>query len=287
MSSDSNVYDVIIVGAGIAGLSAAIYTARQGLRSLVIGKDLGGQLLLTDDIQNYPGFTSISGIELIRRIERQAKTLGAEIIFDEVIKIDESDGLFRVITANGDDFKAIAVILAFGKTPKDLGVPGEAKLKGRGVSYCTICDDALYKGKDVALVSWGEPAYEAASILAGIANRFYWVFPGHYPVPDREFVESIVSTGKVVLMPNHEVVEIRGTSSVESVIVKSKSDGTLKELSVSAVFIEIGYVAKTDFVRDLVKLNERGRLRLMSMVGLVARVFSRQVMWLKLPISKP
>ena len=125
MSSDSNVYDVIIVGAGIAGLSAAIYTARQGLRSLIIGKDLGGQLLLTDDIQNYPGFTSISGIELIRRIERQAKTLGAEIIFDEVIKIDESDGLFRVITANGDDFKAIAVILAFGKTPKDLGVPGE------------------------------------------------------------------------------------------------------------------------------------------------------------------
>ncbi|WP_069807555.1 NAD(P)/FAD-dependent oxidoreductase [Vulcanisaeta thermophila] len=257
----SDVYDVIVIGAGIAGLSAAVYTSRQGLRTLVISKDIGGQLSLTDEIQNYPGFLSIGGLELVRKVEQQARTFGAELVFDEVVKLDkDSDGLFVISTASGDEYKSIAVILAFGKTPRDLGVPGEQELKGKGVSYCTICDAALYKGQDVALVSWGEPAYEAAEILMGVVNRFYWVFPGSKPVPDDEFMGMVINSGKAVLLPNHEVLEIRGKGRVESVVVRDRVSKEVKEIPVKAVFIEIGYVAKTDFVKHLVKLNEKGEI---------------------------
>ncbi|MEM0305776.1 MAG: NAD(P)/FAD-dependent oxidoreductase, partial [Thermofilum sp.] len=127
-------YDVIIVGAGIAGLTAALYAARQKLSTLVISADLGGQLLLTNEIQNFPGFMSISGLELIRKVEEQAKTYGAEILFDEVTSIAEQENLFTVKTASGNEFQAEAVVLAFGKSPKEMGVPGEKELKGKGVS---------------------------------------------------------------------------------------------------------------------------------------------------------
>ncbi|MEM0234847.1 NAD(P)/FAD-dependent oxidoreductase, partial [Thermofilum sp.] len=123
-------YDVIIVGAGIAGLTAALYAARQKLSTLVISADLGGQLLLTNEIQNFPGFMSISGLELIRKVEEQAKTYGAEILFDEVTSIAEQENLFTVKTASGNEFQAEAVVLAFGKSPKEMGVPGEKELKG-------------------------------------------------------------------------------------------------------------------------------------------------------------
>ncbi len=153
------------------------------------------------------------------------------------------------------------MILAFGKTPRDLGVPGEQELKGKGVSYCTICDAALYRGQDVALVSWGEPAYEAAEILMNVVNRFYWVFPSDKPVNDDEFMNLVLNSGKAVLMPRHDVVEIKGKGRVESVVVRDRvTGGRTLEIPVKAVFIEIGYVAKTDFVRNLVKLNEKGEI---------------------------
>jgi thioredoxin reductase (NADPH) len=251
-------YDVVIVGAGIAGLSAAIYTARQNLSTVVVGKDLGGQLLLTDEIQNYPGFTSISGVDLIRRVERQARAFGAEVVFDEVVSVDEDQGGFRVRTAGGDEYLGLALILAFGKTPRDLGVLGEDRLKGRGVSYCAICDAALYKGRDVALVSWGEPAYEAASILNNVVNRFYWIYPGQRPVPDEEFLNEV--RGRASLLPNHEVVEIRGGDKVDAVVVRDRGSGEVREIKVDAVFIEVGYVAKTSLVSHLVKLNDKGEI---------------------------
>lgn len=242
-----------------------MYTARQGLKTLVISKDIGGgQLSLTDEVQNYPGFISIKGgLDLVRRVENQARIFGAEIVFDEVIKLDKVDGGgdFVIRTASGDEYRSIAVILAFGKTPRDLGVPGEQELKGKGVSYCTICDAALYRGQDVALVSWGEPAYEAAEILMNVVNRFYWVFPSDKPVNDDEFMNLVLNSGKAVLMPRHDVVEIKGKGRVESVVVRDRvTGGRTLEIPVKAVFIEIGYVAKTDFVRNLVKLNEKGEI---------------------------
>lgn len=152
------------------------------------------------------------------------------------------------------------MILAFGKTPKELGVPGEAKFKNKGVSYCTICDAPFFKGQDVALVSWGDLAREPVTILSSVANKFYWIYPGEKPIHDDEFIEQAKRLGKAVFVPNSEVVEIKGDTKVKSVVVKNRKTGELQELPVSAVFVEVGYVTKSDFVKHLVELNERGEI---------------------------
>lgn len=252
-------YDVIIVGAGIAGLSAALYTARQRLKTLVIGRDLGGQLNMTTLIENYPAVPKVSGPELAKRVERQARTFGAEIIFDEVKSVEKIGDIFVLKTEGGDEYRAIAVILAFGKTPKELGVPGEAKFKNRGVSYCTICDAPFFKGQDIALVSWGDLAREPVTILSSVANKFYWIYPSEKPIHDDEFLQQ--ASGRAVLIPNSEVVEIRGDTKVASILVRDRKSGELRELLASAVFIEVGYVTKSDFVKHLVELNERGEIK--------------------------
>lgn len=253
-------YDVIVVGGGIAGFSAALYTARQRLKTLVVTKDIGGQLNMTTLVENYPAILKTSGPELVARVRQQAELFGAEVIFDEVIDIQKDGNLFRVRTYGGDEYTSLAVILAFGKTPRELGVPGEAKLKNKGVSYCTICDAPFFKGQDVALVSWGDLAREPATILSTTSNRFYWIFPGDKPIYDDEFLSNVLSAGKAVLVPNSEVVEIKGANKVEAVVVKNRKTGEIQELKVAAVFIEVGYVTKTDFVKHLVKLNERGEI---------------------------
>jgi thioredoxin reductase (NADPH) len=253
-------YDVVIIGAGIAGLSAALYAARQRLKTLVISKDLGGQLNMTTLIENYPAIAKISGPELAKRVEQQARTFGAEIIFDEVKTVEKEDNVFVVKTEGGDEYRSLAVILAFGKTPKELNVPGEAKFKNRGVSYCTICDAPFFRGQDVALVSWGDLAREPVTILSSVANKFYWIFPSDKPIHDEEFLEQARRLGKAVFIPNSEVVEIKGDAKVKAVAVKNKKTGELQELPVAAVFVEVGYVTKSGFVRHLVDLNERGEI---------------------------
>jgi thioredoxin reductase (NADPH) len=253
-------YDVIIVGAGIAGLTAALYAARQKLSTLVISADLGGQLLLTNEIQNFPGFMSISGLELIRKVEEQAKTYGAEILFDEVTSIAEQENLFTVKTASGNEFQAEAVVLAFGKSPKEMGVPGEKELKGKGVSYCVICDAPLYRGKKVVLVGWGLHNYENIVRLRDYASKVYWVFPGEKPLEEEELLQEAMSKGNVELVPFSEPVEVKGDKRVQALVVRNKKTGELKTLEVDGVFVEMGYVTKTDFLKGLVQLNEKGEV---------------------------
>jgi len=253
-------YDVIIVGAGIAGLTAALYAARQKLSTLVISADLGGQLLLTNEIQNFPGFMSISGLELIRKVEEQAKTYGAEILFDEVTSIAEQENLFTVKTASGNEFQAEAVVLAFGKSPKEMGVPGEKELKGKGVSYCVICDAPLYRGKKVVLVGWGLHNYENIVRLRDYASKVYWVFPGEKPLEEEELLQEAMSKGNVELVPFSEPVEVKGDKRVQALVVRNKKTGELKTLEVDGVFVEMGYVTKTDFLKGLVQLNEKGEI---------------------------
>jgi thioredoxin reductase (NADPH) len=156
-----NLFDVVIVGGASAGLTAALYAARQNLKTMVITKDIGGRALLTDHIENYPGFDSIGGFELMSKFEEQAKAFGAQFAYDEVTSVDERESICFTVKTRNDAYDACAVILAFGKTPRDLGGAGEERFKGRGVSYCSVCDGPLFKGKTVAVAGSGDPALEA------------------------------------------------------------------------------------------------------------------------------
>ncbi|MGQ9514648.1 MAG: NAD(P)/FAD-dependent oxidoreductase [Thermoproteota archaeon] len=168
-------YDVIVVGGSAAGLTAAIYAARQELKTLVITKDVGGQMLMANEIQNFPGFLSISGFDLAKRFQEQAMLYGAQFVYEEVVgieRVEDCPGLCFRIKTTKEVYDALAVILAFGKTPKDLGVPGERELKGKGVSYCAICDGPLFKQKVVAIVGTGDQALDAANYLSNILANF-------------------------------------------------------------------------------------------------------------------
>ncbi len=158
-------FDVIIVGGASAGLTSALYASRQGLKTMVLTKDIGGQALLTSDIQNYPGFLTVGGLELTQKFEEQAKLFGTQFIFDEAVELRERDdcpGACYAVKATEAEYYAPVIILAFGKTPRDLGVPGEQKLKGKGVSYCAVCDGPLFKGRVVSVIGSFDQAMDAA-----------------------------------------------------------------------------------------------------------------------------
>jgi len=257
-------YDVIIIGGASAGLTSAIYTSRQDLKTLVITKDIGGQALLTNDIQNYPGFKTISGFDLATSFEEQVKAFGAEFVYDEVVQVSPADDCpdkcFRARTKTDKQFEALAVIFAFGKTPRDLGVPGEDRLKGRGVSYCAVCDGPLFKKKRVGVVGSADQAVEASLLLSDLAERVHLTFPREMLLADDESIERLRSRANVELLPNTKVAKITGESKVESMVLEKIATKEMTTLKVDGVFVEIGYVAKTAFIKDLVQLNGRGEV---------------------------
>jgi len=256
-------YDVTVVGGAAAGLAAALYSARQGLKTLVLTKDIGGQMLLANEIQNYPGFLSIGGFELASKFKEQAELYGAQFIYGETVGLEEHDecpGLcFRVKTTGGE-FYATSVILAFGKTPRDLGVPGEDKLKGRGVSYCAICDGPLFKGKTVAVVGTGDQALEAVNYLANIASTIYLIHNYDRPIGSEELVNQIINLPNVKLLTNSGVSGLKGDPNVEKVEVVNTQTGERREIDVDGIFVELGYAAKTDWLKGVVKLTNRGQI---------------------------
>ncbi len=247
--------DVIVVGGASAGLTAAIYTARQGLKTKVITKDIGGQALLTDRIENYPGFEHVSGFDLLSKFESQAKLYGAEFVYDEVTQIvGEELACFLVKTYSGE-YRACAIILAFGKTPRDLGVPGEQELKGKGVSYCAVCDGPFFKGKTVAVVGAGDPALDAAVYLKNLASKLYVIHRTDRPIGNKETIDSLKQSGRVEFVGNSKVRAVNGSSKLESILLEDVATRGEKQLATDGLFVEMGYVAKTDFVKDLVQVN--------------------------------
>jgi len=259
----TKLYDVVVVGGSAAGLTAALYTARQGLRTLVATKDVGGQMLLTNDIQNYPGYESIGGFDLSSKLKEQAELYGAEFSYEEVTRVEENTecpGLCFTVTTTSGTYQATTVILAFGKTPKNLGVPGEKELNGRGVSYCAICDGPLFKGKVVAVIGTGDQALEAVNYLANVVKTVYLIHQYDRPIGSEEFISQVLSLSNVKALSDSRVKEIRGKGKLESLIVENSNSGQTTELPCDGIFIEIGYVAKTEFVGQLVRLNGKGEI---------------------------
>jgi thioredoxin reductase (NADPH) len=261
-------YDILVVGGASAGLTAAMYASRQGLKTLVITKDIGGQALLTNDIENYPPFEHIGGFELMQRFEQQARNFGAEFAYEEVLSITEhkegsGGGGFIVKTSNNDnEYSSNALILAFGKTPRDLNVKGEKELKGRGVSYCAVCDGPFFKNKKVAIVGPGDPALEAALYLKGLASQLYIIHRTDKPVGSEESIDLLLqnkdnnnNNNKIYFISNSIVKAINGNSKVESLTLSDSKIKSESNLDVDGIFVEMGYVARTDIVKDLVQLN--------------------------------
>ena len=243
------------MGGASAGLAAALYTSRQGLKTLVITKDIGGQALLTDRIENYPGFEHVGGFELMAKFEAQAKLYGTEFAYDEITQIvAEEPTCFLVKTYNGE-YRGCTIILAFGKTPRDLGVPGERDLKGKGVSYCAICDGPFFKGKTVAVTGAGDPALEAAVYLKNLASKLYVIHRTDKMVGDEDTLNLLAKSPNVEFIGNSRVKALRGTDRLTKIVledVNTKSEG---DLPADGLFVEMGYMAKTELVKDLVQLN--------------------------------
>lgn len=251
-------YDVIIIGAGPAGLTAAIYTSRRNLKTLVLSKGLSDQVAETPHIENYPGFLKIEGYKLIQKFEEQVKDFGVEIIFEEVVEVKPNKESFVVKTVTKKSYEGKSLILAFGKIPRTLDVPGEKEFTGKGVSYCATCDAPLFKNKTVAVIGGGNAALDAALLLSKTAKKVYLV---HRRDEFRGFeaeVDKVKKRKNMELVLSHIPVEFKGDKVIKSMIVESKKTSKRNEIKLDGIFVEIGSIVKTDFVKDLVKLDKNG-----------------------------
>ncbi|MBI2426339.1 MAG: FAD-dependent oxidoreductase [Candidatus Kerfeldbacteria bacterium] len=256
MNSSETQYDVVIVGGAAAGLTAALYSARRTLSTLVISKDIGGQASITSEIENYPGRGLVDGFELMDDFRKQSEKFGARIVIDEVTRVTpKSETSFEITTVSGTTYSAKGVILAFGLTPRDLGVPGEAQFKGRGVSTCVTCDGPLYKGKTVAVVGTGLPLVDGAELMIKIAAHVYAVEKKQKFVGEKAMIALVEAAPNVEKLFSSEVTEILGDQKVTGIRVKNSVSGEEKNIAVDGVFTELGYIAKTDCVKGVIELD--------------------------------
>lgn len=250
-----NVYDVIIVGGGIAGFSAALYTARQGLKTVVISIDVGGQLSYASLLENYPGVESISGLELVLRIQKQATAFGADIIIDEVTSLEKNNDIFIIKTKKGNVYKTISTIIACGKAPKRLGIENEDKYIGKGLSYCSICDAPLYRGKEVALISYGEKGIESLKHLSPIAKTVYYIMP-----IDKDYnLDLAKELQNTKIYPGYKVIGLKGQNKIEAIVISDKA-GNIIKINVDGIFVELGFETRISFLGNLAELNENGEI---------------------------
>jgi alkyl hydroperoxide reductase subunit F len=241
-------------------MTAAVYAARQKTNTLLLARDVGGQVNWTLGIENYMGYQFIEGIELIRKFEEQVRRFPIDIqIGPEITSLNRSRNGFEIGLADGAVHGARSVIVCSGKRPRMLGVPGEEKLRGRGVTYCAVCDGPLFQGMDVAIVGGGNSAFEAADDMAKIAERIYLI--SITPLTgDHILREKVQEAANVSILTEHQTVEITGDETVSGVRAKDLTTGEEKVLPVSAVFVEIGLIPNSNFVRGIVTLNEFGEI---------------------------
>jgi thioredoxin reductase (NADPH) len=254
---------LVIIGSGPAGLTAALYAARAELKPVVVsGIPAGGQLLITTEVENYPGFPeAIQGPELVDRMRRQAERFGAEFVDDHVAKVDLSHRPFHVVTGSRGTFRADAVIVATGATARWLGIPSETKHKGRGVSACATCDGFFFKGKELAVVGGGDTAMEEALFLTNFAPHVTIVHRRGQLRASMIMQERARANPKISFLFDSEVAEIVGDAHVEGLRVRHLPTGKISELKVQGLFVAIGYEPATEVFRGQLELDAQGYLR--------------------------
>ncbi len=252
-------YDLIIIGSGPAGLSAAIYASRARLNAVVIEQNYisGGQIVDTYEIDNYPGVPGISGMDLAQKMQEHAEKLGVQVVNATVSALELQGSVKKVVTDDGT-FEAKAVIIASGATHSQLGVPGEIELGGRGVSYCATCDGAFYRGKDAVVVGGGDVAVEDAIFLARGCNKVYVVHRRDELRAAKVLQESLFALPNVEMVWNSNVKSVNGEGRVESVTVVNKLDQSERTIPVSGVFMAVGIVPRSEFARNDIEMDEKG-----------------------------
>ncbi len=258
-SEVEGIADVLIIGAGPAGLTAAVYCARKRLKVAIVTKDVGGQVAWTLGIENYMGFQYITGRELTAKFEEQVRQFPVPIVMDDVTEIEREGDRFVVRTAGERSIGARTIIIASGKRPKELGVKDEKRLIGRGLSYCATCDAPLFAKMDVAVVGGGNSAVQAAIELAEIASKVYIVSRRPWRA-DAVVAERAENTTKLERRIGYDVVDVLGHERVEGLTIRNRSTGQEEKLDVRGVFVEVGLQPNTAFLKNLVEVNEQGEI---------------------------
>ncbi len=253
-------YDLMIIGGGPAGLAASVYAARKQLNTLLVSVDIGGQMNKTLGIENYLGYQFIEGPELIDKFQTQMNQFPIDQkIGNKVSLLEKIDGGFEVTSESGDKYQAKAAIFATGKSPRELNVPGETDLTGRGVTYCAICDGPVFAGQRVAVVGGGNSALEAALDMVKIAEHVDLVSLTQL-TGDAILIDKLADAKNLSIFTEYQTKKIEGQDFVKGMLVKNLKSGESKRLDVTGIFIEIGLVPNSEPVRKLLELNERGEV---------------------------
>lgn len=255
-------YDIIIIGSGPAGLSAAIYAQRACLDAIVIEKNgiSGGQVLNTWEVDNYPGFPGVTGFELSRQFREHANKLGARVVQDEVVQVELSGNVKKVVCEE-ETYEARCVILASGAHHRTLEVPGEEELRGAGVSYCATCDGAFFRGRTVAVVGGGDAALEDAIFLARMCEKVYIVHRRDKLRGAKRLQERLQALENIEFVWNSETVAIEGNAQVEALRLRQTKTGEEKRLDVDGVFIAVGIAPESELYAGQLELDEQGYIR--------------------------
>lgn len=258
--AENQIYDLVIVGGGPGGLSAGIYAMRAALKTILLEKAIpGGQVVMSDEIENYPGIEHISGTELSQKFASHAQSYGLEIVSQEVVEVVPGLEHHKVKLANGDTLKALSVIMATGGSPRKLQIKGEDEYYGKGVSYCGVCDGFFFRNKTVVVIGGGDTAAEEALYLSKLANKVYMVHRRNELRAGMILQERIKSECKIEMVWNTVCTSINGDANgVDSVTLKSTETGEEMNIKADGAFVFIGFIPNNQLVPRGIKLNAEG-----------------------------
>lgn len=258
--ADKTDYDLIILGAGPAGMAAGVYAARKQIDMLIISENIGGQTTWSSGIENYLGYIFITGVDLVRKFEEHLRTFNVKMEYAAVKHVSMSNSRFRIDTEDGRVFTARAVIVATGKSPRMLDIPGEKEFQGRGVTYCATCDAPMFTGMDVAVIGGGNSGLDAVIQLMKICPKVYLVEIGSSLHCDEILIEKVRQSMNVEILTRTAVNEIYGESFVTGITVRNLDTDQTQRLDVRGVFVEVGLIPNSGVVKGLLRLNQFGEI---------------------------
>jgi thioredoxin reductase (NADPH) len=270
-------YDVIIIGAGPGGMTAAIYTVRANLKTLMLEKAApGGKMISTWEVENYAGLGKVTGFEISEKMFNHTQELGVEYQYGDVVSIKDLGDIKEVITADGTTYQTRTVIIGSGTMPRKLGVPGEDKLQSKGISWCAVCDGAFFKGKHVLVAGGGNSAIEEAVYLTTMNVRVTVLNILDTLQADAKAVDQAKATGMIDFKLGYEVLSFNGDTKLESITVKNNKTEEVEELDLQGAFIFVGQIPETGFIRDLgitsdygyIKVNEKMETAIPGIYGI-------------------